>query len=131
MGACPDATDGSRRAVFPQKRFGRDLSLSLSLSLSNDFPHPEGGRDPIGKFEETMPDVDDAAREILQRRLRRLDALVRRGAEEAGGVYNVLLRARLRSSMQEMGNVRDRVADAVQYAHQHNVPRSIDDVAEN
>ena len=37
---------------------GDDLFL-----FSSDFPHPEGGRDPLGRFEETMPDVSDEARE--------------------------------------------------------------------
>jgi len=28
--------------------------------FSTDFPHPEGGRDPLAKFEETLVGVDDA-----------------------------------------------------------------------
>ncbi len=31
--------------------------------FSTDYPHPEGGRDPLAKFEEAMPDVSEAARE--------------------------------------------------------------------
>ena len=31
--------------------------------FSSDFPHPEGGRDPLARFEETMEGVDDAARD--------------------------------------------------------------------
>ncbi|MFP5320452.1 MAG: amidohydrolase family protein [Acidimicrobiia bacterium] len=27
--------------------------------FSTDYPHPEGGRDPLAKFEEAMPDVSD------------------------------------------------------------------------
>ena len=30
--------------------------------FSTDYPHPEGGRDPLAKFEQAMPDVSDAAR---------------------------------------------------------------------
>ena len=31
--------------------------------FSTDFPHPEGGRDPLAKFEDTMAGVSDADRE--------------------------------------------------------------------
>jgi predicted TIM-barrel fold metal-dependent hydrolase len=31
--------------------------------FSTDYPHPEGGRDPLTKFEEAMPGVSDAAKE--------------------------------------------------------------------
>ena len=37
---------------------GDDLFL-----FSSDFPHPEGGRDPLARFEETMADVTDEASE--------------------------------------------------------------------
>jgi predicted TIM-barrel fold metal-dependent hydrolase len=30
--------------------------------FSTDYPHPEGGRDPLAKFEAAMPDVSDEAR---------------------------------------------------------------------
>jgi len=30
--------------------------------FSTDYPHPEGGRDPLAKFEEAMPSVSDEAR---------------------------------------------------------------------
>jgi predicted TIM-barrel fold metal-dependent hydrolase len=30
--------------------------------FSSDFPHPEGHRDPIAKFEDTMADVSEQAR---------------------------------------------------------------------
>jgi predicted TIM-barrel fold metal-dependent hydrolase len=36
---------------------GDDLFL-----FSSDYPHPEGGRDPLGKFEASLADTDDAAR---------------------------------------------------------------------
>ena len=36
--------------------------------FSTDYPHPEGGRDPLAKFEETMTDVSDAARDAFYRR---------------------------------------------------------------
>lgn len=35
--------------------------------FSSDFPHPEGSRDPIGKFEATMDGVTDAARDAFYR----------------------------------------------------------------
>ena len=28
--------------------------------FSTDYPHPEGGRDPLTKFEETLTDVSEA-----------------------------------------------------------------------
>ena len=31
--------------------------------FSTDYPHPEGGRDPMRKFEETLVDVNDDDRE--------------------------------------------------------------------
>ena len=37
---------------------GDDLFL-----FSSDYPHPEGGRDPVARFEETMPEVSDGARD--------------------------------------------------------------------
>ena len=30
--------------------------------FSTDYPHPEGGRDPLAKFEETLTTVPDEAR---------------------------------------------------------------------
>jgi len=36
---------------------GEDLFM-----FSTDYPHPEGGRDPLAKFEAAMPDVSDEAR---------------------------------------------------------------------
>lgn len=37
---------------------GEDLFM-----FSTDYPHPEGGRDPLAKFEDTMGDTSDAAKE--------------------------------------------------------------------
>jgi predicted TIM-barrel fold metal-dependent hydrolase len=37
---------------------GDDLFL-----FSSDYPHPEGGRDPLRRFEETLGDTAPAARE--------------------------------------------------------------------
>jgi uncharacterized protein len=37
---------------------GADLFM-----FSTDYPHPEGGRDPLAKFEETLTDTDEADRE--------------------------------------------------------------------
>ena len=37
---------------------GEDLFM-----FSTDFPHPEGGRDPLAKFEETLDGVSDEAKE--------------------------------------------------------------------
>ena len=31
--------------------------------FSSDYPHPEGGRDPLGRFEGSMPAISDAAKE--------------------------------------------------------------------
>jgi predicted TIM-barrel fold metal-dependent hydrolase len=36
---------------------GEDLFM-----FSTDYPHPEGGRDPLAKFEAAMPNVSDEAR---------------------------------------------------------------------
>jgi predicted TIM-barrel fold metal-dependent hydrolase len=33
------------------------------LLFSSDYPHPEGGRDPLGRFEGSMPGVSEAAKE--------------------------------------------------------------------
>lgn len=35
------------------------------LCFASDYPHPEGSRDPIGKFEATMGGIDDAALEAF------------------------------------------------------------------
>ena len=31
--------------------------------FSSDYPHPEGGRDPLKRFESSMDGVDEASRE--------------------------------------------------------------------
>lgn len=41
---------------------GDDLFL-----FSSDYPHPEGGRDPVARFEETMPSVSDEGLERFYR----------------------------------------------------------------
>ena len=33
--------------------------------FSTDYPHPEGGRDPLAKFEETLTTVPDPARDAF------------------------------------------------------------------
>src|SRR5947209_2140437 len=33
--------------------------------FSSDYPHPEGGRDPLAKFEETLTDVDTAGERLF------------------------------------------------------------------
>jgi predicted TIM-barrel fold metal-dependent hydrolase len=33
--------------------------------FSSDYPHPEGGRDPLARFEASLTNVDDAAREMF------------------------------------------------------------------
>lgn len=33
--------------------------------FSTDYPHPEGGRDPLAKFDEAMPDVSEADRDLF------------------------------------------------------------------
>ncbi len=35
------------------------------LVFASDYPHPEGSKDPIGKFEATMEGIDDAARDAF------------------------------------------------------------------
>ncbi len=37
---------------------GDDLFL-----FSSDYPHPEGGRDPLGRFEGSMPSVAERAKQ--------------------------------------------------------------------
>lgn len=65
------ASDYIRRAVkftpFPGEDVGRmmrDAGPELFV-FSSDYPHPEGGRDPIGKFEATMEGIDEAARDLF------------------------------------------------------------------
>jgi hypothetical protein len=36
--------------------------------FSSDYPHPEGTNDPKGRFERTMADIDEDARDQFYRR---------------------------------------------------------------
>jgi uncharacterized protein len=63
------ASEYIRRQVrftpFPSEDVGsliRDAGPELFL-FSSDYPHPEGTNDPIGRFEATMRDVDEGAKE--------------------------------------------------------------------
>lgn len=63
-----------RRAVkftpFPGENVGlmiRDAGADLFM-FSSDYPHPEGTRDPIGKFEKTMEGIDEDAKDRFYRR---------------------------------------------------------------
>ena len=62
-----------RRAVkftpFPGEDVGhmiRDAGPELFL-FSSDYPHPEGTRDPLGRFERTMEGIDEAAKDLFYR----------------------------------------------------------------
>jgi predicted TIM-barrel fold metal-dependent hydrolase len=44
------------------KEAGPDLFM-----FSTDYPHPEGTKDPLGRFERTMTDVDDSAKDKFYR----------------------------------------------------------------
>lgn len=62
-----------RRAVkftpFPGEDVGRmikDGGADLFM-FSSDYPHPEGTNDPLGRFERTMGDIDDAAKDLFYR----------------------------------------------------------------
>ena len=55
---------------FPGEDIGRmirDAGEDLFL-FSSDYPHPEGGKDPIRKFEDTMEGLSNTARERFYRR---------------------------------------------------------------
>jgi predicted TIM-barrel fold metal-dependent hydrolase len=63
------ASEYIRRQVrftpFPGEDVGRmikDAGPELFL-FSSDYPHPEGTDDPIGRFERTFADIDEAAKE--------------------------------------------------------------------
>jgi predicted TIM-barrel fold metal-dependent hydrolase len=46
---------------FPEEDVGRmmrDAGPELFM-FSSDYPHPEGTRDPIGKFEKSMHGIDE------------------------------------------------------------------------
>ena len=58
-----------RFTPFPGEDVGlmiQDAGPELFL-FSSDYPHPEGTDDPIGRFERTLKDVDDAAKERFYR----------------------------------------------------------------
>ncbi len=68
------ASDYIRRQVrftpFPGEDIGhmiREAGEELFL-FSSDYPHPEGGKDPIRKFDETMEGISDTAKERFYRR---------------------------------------------------------------
>ena len=53
--------DQLRFTPYPFEDVGqliRESSAELYL-FSSDYPHAEGGRDPIGRFEKTMGDLDE------------------------------------------------------------------------
>ena len=63
-----------RRAVkftpFPGEDVGRiikDGGADLFM-FSSDYPHPEGTNDPLGRFERTMGDIDETAKDRFYRR---------------------------------------------------------------
>lgn len=63
-----------RRAIkvspFPDEDVGimiKDAGPELFL-FTSDYPHPEGTRDPIGKFEKSMGDLDEDAKDHFYRR---------------------------------------------------------------
>jgi predicted TIM-barrel fold metal-dependent hydrolase len=63
------ASEYIRRAVrftpFPQEPVGWIIEQAGEelLLFSTDYPHPEGTRDPIKRFESTMQGVSEAAKE--------------------------------------------------------------------
>lgn len=63
-----------RRAIkftpFPGEDVGRmikDGGADLFM-FSSDYPHPEGTNDPLGRFERTMGDIDEDAKDRFYRR---------------------------------------------------------------
>lgn len=71
MGTLP--SEYIRRAVkftpFPGEDVGamiRDAGPELFL-FSSDYPHPEGTKDPVGKFEKTLEDIDEATKDMFYR----------------------------------------------------------------
>jgi len=62
-----------RRAIkftpFPGEDVGRmiaDGGAELFM-FSSDYPHPEGTSDPLGRFERTMTETDEAAKDRFYR----------------------------------------------------------------
>jgi predicted TIM-barrel fold metal-dependent hydrolase len=67
-------SDYIRRAIkftpFPGEDVGRmikDGGADLFM-FSSDYPHPEGTNDPLGRFERTMGDLDEDAKDRFYRR---------------------------------------------------------------
>jgi uncharacterized protein len=52
---------------FPGEPVGQLIELAGEdrFMFSSDYPHPEGTKDPLGRFEATMGDVSDRAREAF------------------------------------------------------------------
>jgi hypothetical protein len=49
---------GDRRGGWMIENAGADF-----FSFSSDYPHPEGGRDPLGRFEASLASISDDAKE--------------------------------------------------------------------
>jgi uncharacterized protein len=66
-----DASDYIRRQVkftpFPTEPVGWMIEQAGTelFCFSSDYPHPEGGRDPLARFEASLVNVDDAARDAF------------------------------------------------------------------
>jgi predicted TIM-barrel fold metal-dependent hydrolase len=66
-----DASDYLRRQVkftpFPTEPVGWMIEQAGPelFCFSSDYPHPEGGRDPLARFEASLAGVDDAARDAF------------------------------------------------------------------
>ena len=63
------ASDYVRRQLFFTPFVREDVGWLIEncgdelFLFSSDFPHPEGSKDPVRHFEDTMPDVTDAQRD--------------------------------------------------------------------
>ncbi len=63
------ASDYSRRQVkftpYPTEPVGWIIEQAGEelVLFSTDYPHPEGGRDPLGRFESSLQGTSDEARE--------------------------------------------------------------------
>lgn len=64
-------SDYIRRQVRFTPFAGEDVGSLINLSgpelylFSSDYPHPEGGKDPIGKFEATLQDFDEDVKQAF------------------------------------------------------------------
>ncbi|HET6334781.1 MAG TPA: hypothetical protein VFG30_16270, partial [Polyangiales bacterium] len=62
-----------RRAVRFTPFPGEDVGLMIKdagpelFMFSTDYPHPEGTKDPLGRFERTMTDLDEPAKDKFYR----------------------------------------------------------------